>query len=348
LRGEERLQVDAARREALLLRVLRRGFQHQAVRLDAMSYERRAQRFFAGEPSSEVVLRVLEALALGDLVRFVEGLQHIEHHPRMALGELALDDHAVVDRHEVGLPVIAHAFGERIGEQGLDVRMAGEIEGAAVDQVAAPDVTCSLSFSANTKSLLSSAYAQMELPPGEVLKLDGPATIEGDALLVSVNNHTAWHVSEVAVALTVVKKSGARNPSFSDGVTFNGGPEVLGAMASESTQESEVRPEKKPDVTVIYRMRAAAPPWVTTVFSAPLSLDLAPDEDWHWAIVQARGYPPHSYSGNQAQTTAETNGPAGLPASNQSTLIPGLALPQNSTVALPPNPAVESTTPEPK
>jgi len=215
-------------------------------------------------------------------------------------------------------------------------------------QVAAPDVTCSLSFSANTKSLLSSAYAQMELPPGEVLKLDGPATIEGDALLVSVNNHTAWHVSEVAVALTVVKKSGARNPSFSDGVTFNGGPEVLGAMASESTQESEVRPEKKPDVTVIYRMRAAAPPWVTTVFSAPLSLDLAPDEDWHWAIVQARGYPPHSYSGNQAQTTAETNGPAGLPASNQSTLIPGLALPQNSTVALPPNPAVESTTPEPK
>ena len=215
-------------------------------------------------------------------------------------------------------------------------------------QVAAPDVTCSLSFSANTKSLLSSAYAQMELPPGEVLKLDGPATIEGDALLVSVNNHTDWHVSEVAVALTVVKKSGTRNPSFSDGATFNDGAEVLGAMATESTHESEVRPEKKPDVTVIYRMRAAAPPWVTTVFSAPLSLDLAPDEDWHWAIVQARGYPPQSYSGNQAQTTAETNGPAGLPASNQSTLIPGLALPQNSTVALPPNPAVESTTPEPK
>ena len=215
-------------------------------------------------------------------------------------------------------------------------------------QVAAPDVTCSLAFSANTKSLLSSAYAQMELPPGEVLKLEGPATIEGDALIVSVNNHTDWHVSEVAVALTVVKKPGARNPSFSDGVTSNGGPEVLGAMTLESTQESEVRPEKKPDVTVIYRMRAAAPPWVTTVFSAPLRLDLAPDEDWHWAIVQARGYPPQSYSGNQAQTTAETNGLVGLPASNQSTLIPGLALPQNSTVALPQNPAVESTSPEPK
>ena len=82
--------------------------------------------------------------------------------------------------------------------------MAGEESGF---QVAAPDVTCSLSFSANAKSLLSSAYAQMELPPAEVLKLEGPATIEGDALIVSVYNRTDWHVSEVAVALTVVRKT---------------------------------------------------------------------------------------------------------------------------------------------
>jgi hypothetical protein len=225
----------------------------------------------------------------------------------------------------------------------LTYLMGGEKRGF---QVAAPDVTCSLAFSANAKSLLSSAYAQMELPPGEVLKLEGPATIEGDALIVSVNNRTDWHVSEVAVALTVVKKSGARNASFSDGSTFTDGAEV-GAMAAIPPLESEVRPEKKSDVTVIYRMRAAAPPWVTTAFSAPLNLELTPDEEWHWAIVQARGYPPQSYSGNQAQTTAETSGPVS-PVSNQSTLIPGLALPQNSTVALPSNPAVESTTPEPK
>jgi hypothetical protein len=120
-------------------------------------------------------------------------------------------------------------------------------------------------------------------------------------------------------------------------------------MAANSPQESEVRPEKKPDVTVIYRMRAAAPPWVTTVFSAPLNLELAPDEEWHWAIVQARGYPPQSYSGNQPQTTTEASGPAPVsPSSNQSTLIPGLTLPQSSTVSLPQNPSVESTSPEPK
>lgn len=228
----------------------------------------------------------------------------------------------------------------------LTYLMAGEKRGF---QVAAPDVTCSLAFSANTKSLLSSAYAQMELPPGEVIKLEGPATIEGDALIVSVNNRTDWHVSEVAVALTVVKKTGARQVSFSNGASFNDGAALLAAMAANSPQESEVRPEKKPDVTVIYRMRAAAPPWVTTVFSAPLNLELAPDEEWHWAIVQARGYPPQSYSGNQPQTTTEASGPAPVsPSSNQSTLIPGLTLPQSSTVSLPQNPSVESTSPEPK
>ena len=227
----------------------------------------------------------------------------------------------------------------------LTYLMAGEKKGF---QVAAPDVTCSLSFSANAKSLLSSSYAQMELPPGEVLKLEGPATIEGDALIVSVNNRTDWHVSEVAVALTVVKKLGLHQAAFSNGATFNDGGALLTAMAANSAQESEVRPEKKPDVTVIYRMRAAAPPWVTTVFSAPLNLDLGPDEEWHWAIVQARGYPPQSYSGGQSQTTAEADRPAVSPASNQSTLIPGLMAPQNAPVSLPQNPSVESTSLEPK
>src|SRR5579863_7148707 len=56
-------------------------------------------------------------------------------------------------------------------------------------QVSAPDVTCSLAFSPNVKALLASnQYAQMDLPAEEVIKLEGPATIEGDALTVSVFN----------------------------------------------------------------------------------------------------------------------------------------------------------------
>jgi hypothetical protein len=219
----------------------------------------------------------------------------------------------------------------------LKFLMAGEGTGF---HVAAPDVTCSLAFSANTKSLLSSAYAQMELPPGELHKLEGPATIEGDALIVSVYNRTDWHVSEVAVALTVVKKSDARDASLSGSATLDGRAKILPAVAGNLPKESAVRPEKKSDVTLIYRMRAAAPPSVTTVFSAPLNLDLAPDEEWHWAIVQARGYPPQSYVGTPQQTTAQTTGPVtSEPALTEPALSPASESPQNSpAVPLPQDP----------
>jgi hypothetical protein len=184
--------------------------------------------------------------------------------------------------------------------------MAGDSKGF---HVSVPDATCSLSFNANSKSLLSSQYAQMELPPGEMLKLEGPATIEGDALTVSVFNRTDWHVSEVAVALTVVKKNApaASAPNYGAyGSLTSAGANP--APAIDSLPESEVRPEKKPDLTVIYRMRAAAPPSTRTVFSAPLSLDLAPGDEWHWAIVQAKGYPPQSYTGSLSETTAQVGG----------------------------------------
>jgi len=163
-------------------------------------------------------------------------------------------------------------------------------------QVSAPDATCSLAFTANVKSLLSNQYAQMELPPDDVLKLEGPATIEGNALIVAIFNRTDWHVSEVAVALTVFKKRRT-------------GDEGLSAL-DELSQESEVRSEKQRDVTLIYRMRAAAPPSETTVFSAPLKMELAPGEEWHWAIVQARGYPPQSDARIAPQSAAQSGVPA--------------------------------------
>ena len=194
--------------------------------------------------------------------------------------------------------------------------MAGEGRGF---QVSAPDVTCSLSFTANVKSLLSSQYAQMELPAAEVAKLEGQATIQGDALTVPVFNATDWHVSELAIALTVVRKSGrALIPSGEIG-----GSQEEGMTSAETTTLipgdvlEQVRPEKKPDVTVIYRMRAAAVPGERTVFSAPLALDLAPTDEWHWAIVQAKGYPPQSYPGAGAQTAARA--PAALVPTSLST-----------------------------
>jgi hypothetical protein len=170
--------------------------------------------------------------------------------------------------------------------------MGGDSKGFLVS---APDATCSLSFSANAKFLLSSQYAEMELPPRDAAKLESHATIEGDALTVSVRNETDWHVSEVAVALTVIKK--------------NSPTDIAGSLAAQNpaaelqSAELQVRPEKKPDTTMIYRMRAAALPGETTGFSAPLDLEVAPGDEWHWALVQARGYPPQSYNAKRTQET---------------------------------------------
>jgi hypothetical protein len=141
-------------------------------------------------------------------------------------------------------------------------------------RVSVPDATCSLAFTANARSLLSSQYAQMELPASEAAKLQGPAMIEGDALTVNIFNGTNWHLSELEIALTVIHKTEEHKAEEGD------------------SQFQEIRPEKNPDVTKVYRMRAAASPGEKTVFSAPLNLELAPGDEWHWAIVHARGYPP--------------------------------------------------------
>jgi hypothetical protein len=210
--------------------------------------------------------------------------------------------------------VMAQAEGRHAPGSALRYVMTGESKGF---HVSAPDVTCSLAFTANVKALLSSQYAQMELPAGELSKLEGPATIEGDALIVAVFNRTDWHVSEITVALTVIKSENR------DAMSLGG-------------FETEVRPERRPDVTAIYRMRAAASPWETTVFSTTLKTQIAADEEWHWAIIQARGYPPQSYVPPVPQTASETGGPAAVQAiSAQSTsakpaISPAVADPQNT------------------
>ena len=200
--------------------------------------------------------------------------------------------------------------------------MAGEAKGF---RVSAPDVTCSLSFTPNVKSLLSSQYSQMDLPQELVGKLQGQATIEGDALTVPIFNATDWHVSELDVALTVVRKPGTRDPfGLADPLAGNG-EDGISAAGNDPLQQ--IRPEKKADVTIIYRMRAASPPWERSVFNAPLEIDLAPGDQWHWAIVEAKGYPPESYAA-APQTAAKNAPPEVAPA-----VRPALAVPDSPTAA---------------
>jgi hypothetical protein len=199
-------------------------------------------------------------------------------------------------------------------------------------QVSAPDVTCSLAFTVSSKALLSNQYAQMDLPASELPKLTGPASIEGDALTVSIFNGTGWHVSELDVALTVITKNApnATLPSATDS-----DPLPLSQVRPLDPVLNEVRPEKKADMTVIYHMRAAASPFSSTVFSAPLNLGIAPGEEWHWAIVQAKGYPSavqmeartqNKSSAGPAIDASQINAPAVVqPAAQQIPLNPSAA-----------------------
>jgi len=176
-----------------------------------------------------------------------------------------------------------HEFGS-----GLRFLTSGSQRGFHVE---APDVTCSLSFTANVKSLLSGQYAEMEVPPSQMSKIEGKAAVEGDALTIPVFNGTQWHLSELTIAFTVIRKG--RSGFGQTGRDLSSVDPIV--QESPGDAFAQARPEKKADLTVIYRMRAPGLPWSNAVFSAPLNMELAEDEEWHWSIVKARGYPPETY-----------------------------------------------------
>jgi hypothetical protein len=51
-------------------------------------------------------------------------------------------------------------------------------------------------------------------------------------------------------------------------------------------------PGKTADRTALYHLKGSAGPSATSVFREMLGTGLTLDQDWHWAIVQAKGIPP--------------------------------------------------------
>jgi hypothetical protein len=158
-------------------------------------------------------------------------------------------EHAVFDNDNL------HKVMDEVQNLKLKGSQLFTIDGAGKKfQVSSPDVTCDLSFSASATSLISDAYAPQELPADELAKLDGPATISGDNLQVSVHNGTSWNIKEITVGLTILRGVGtdaARSAS----------PRLI--PASETTT---LLSEKQPDVTVLYHLKGSAAPSSTTVF----------------------------------------------------------------------------------
>jgi hypothetical protein len=171
-------------------------------------------------------------------------------------------------------------------EQGENKRWASSASRLNLDRAAMqfvspppPDVTCALSFNAK-RDLLGPNLHPEALPDTEIAKLEGPASIIGDSLQLSIHNGSNWDLREITVGLTVVHR---HEPAYR---------EMDGFLLLPATLNSAVTNEKNRETTVLYHMKGNASPAATTLFQAPLNVSIGPDQEWHWAIVQAKGIPP--------------------------------------------------------
>lgn len=149
-------------------------------------------------------------------------------------------------------------------------------------QVSSPDGTCSLAFNANATALLSNPFVPEILPPDELTKVDGPASIHDDVLEVSVYNQSLWSLREITVGLTLVRSA--------DSNELYGTAKLLPASA-----EDPLPAERRSDLTVLLHLKGTAIPFATAVFREKLDAALnagSPGQEWHWAIVEAKGIPP--------------------------------------------------------
>jgi hypothetical protein len=147
--------------------------------------------------------------------------------------------------------------------------------------LSSPDGTCSLSFNATTSASLNAPYVAEPLPPVELAKLEGPATIEGDSLEVSMYNGSAWKLTEVTVGLTLV-----RHPV--DEEIYLGSARLLPTV-SEEPDPSQRKPS---ELTLLFHLKGDVLPLASNVFRERLGAPLAPDQEWHWAILEAKGVAP--------------------------------------------------------
>jgi len=168
-------------------------------------------------------------------------------------------------------------------EQAVSRRKAGSLE-FVIEQagkkfeVVSPDATCSLSFNANAAALLTAPLVPSELPPADLAKIDGPATFSDGVLQVSLHNGSQWSLREITVGLTIVQ------PDPDD---YANPLKLLPAA-----QETPATAEKRPDTTLLLHLKGSAAPSATAVFQERLGDILTADQDWHWAILQAKGIPP--------------------------------------------------------
>jgi len=150
-------------------------------------------------------------------------------------------------------------------------------------KVSSPDVTCSLSFNARNRSLLIKPVLIEDLPLAELLKIDGPGSIQDESLQLEVFNGTDWDIREITVGLTLERKP-------EENAELAARARIIPAAQNVGMAPPTV--ERRSDVTLLYHLKAESKPFSTTAFHENIGITPGPDEDWRWSIVEAKGIRP--------------------------------------------------------
>ena len=179
-------------------------------------------------------------------------------------------------------------------------------------KVSSPDVTCSLSFNARASALLIKPVLVEDLPLDELLKLDGPGSIQDEHLQLEVFNGTDWDLREITIGLTLERKPG-QNAELAARARVIPAAEGL----------APITVERHSDVTILYHLKAEAKPFSTTAFHENIGITPGTDEDWRWSIVEAKGIRP-----------SQTPQPTDLPREEPLFSMPTSLLPNDKAPAI--------------
>ena len=145
-------------------------------------------------------------------------------------------------------------------------------------RVSSPDAMCSLSFNARASSLLVKPVLVETLPLDQLVKLDGPGSIEEDKLQLDLFNGTDWDLREVTVGLTLERRPG-----------YNAEVAARARVVPASKLGTAPTVERRSDVTLLYHLKTETKAFSTAAIREKIGITPSPDEDWRWSIVEAKG-----------------------------------------------------------
>lgn len=145
-------------------------------------------------------------------------------------------------------------------------------------RLTSPDVSCSLAFNGRNSALLIQPVVIEDLPLADLLKLDGPASIQDDTLQLEVLNGTEWELREITVGITLERNSG-QNAELA----------ARARVIPAAENSASVTMERRSDMTLLFHLKADAKPFSSTIFRENIGITPSADEDWRWSIVAAKG-----------------------------------------------------------